>query len=85
VVFVTVEDEHGEANVGAYKAIGARDRQALLGARLLVTEGKVERVDDHAEIPIIHLIARKLTDRSDLLDGLGQVDGDDGVVHGSSG
>lgn len=77
VVFVTVEDEHGEANVVVYKAIGARDRQALLGARLLVTEGRVERVDDHAEIPIIHLIARRLEDRSDLLDGLGQVDGAD--------
>jgi error-prone DNA polymerase len=75
VVFVTVEDEHGEANVVVYKNIGARDRPALLGARLLVTDGRVERVDDHAEIPIIHLIARKLTDRSDLLDGLGQIDG----------
>jgi error-prone DNA polymerase len=75
VVFVTVEDEHGEANVVVYKNIGARDRPALLGARLLVAEGRVERVDDHAEIPIIHLIARKLTDHSDLLDGLGQIDG----------
>jgi error-prone DNA polymerase len=79
VIFVTVEDEHGEANVVVYKAIGARDRKALLGARLLVTEGRVERVDDHAEIPIIHLIARKLIDRSDLLDSLGQVDGAEDV------
>ena len=75
VGFVTVEDEYGEANVVVYKAVGARDRQALLGARLLVTEGRVERVDDRAEIPTIHLIARRLEDRSDLLDRLGQLDG----------
>ncbi|MFC7738969.1 error-prone DNA polymerase, partial [Roseomonas sp. GCM10028921] len=75
VVFVTVEDEFGEANIVVYANIGARDRQALLGARLLVTEGRVERTDDHAELPIIHLIARRLLDRSDFLDGLGRVDG----------
>jgi error-prone DNA polymerase len=75
VVFVTVEDEFGEANLVVYANIGSRDRQALLGARLLVAEGRVERMDDHAEVPILHLIARKLIDRSDMLDGLGQVDG----------
>jgi error-prone DNA polymerase len=75
VVFVTVADEFGEANLVVYANVGARDRQALLGARLLVTEGRVDRMDDHAEVPIIHLVARKLIDRSDLLDGLGQVGG----------
>jgi error-prone DNA polymerase len=74
VVFVTVEDEFGEANLVVYANVGARDRQALLGARLLVAEGRVERLDDHAEVPILHLIARKLIDRSDPLDRLGQVD-----------
>ncbi|WP_245615399.1 error-prone DNA polymerase [Muricoccus aerilatus] len=75
VVFVTVEDEWGEANLVVYANVGERDRAALIGARLLVTEGRVERTDEHAEVPILHLIARKLIDRSDLLDGLGQVDG----------
>jgi error-prone DNA polymerase len=33
-------------------------------------EGRVEREDQHAEVPIIHVIARQLVDRSDLLEGL---------------
>ena len=35
----------------------------------------MERVDEHAEVPILHVIVRRLIDRSDLLDGLSQVDG----------
>ena len=38
--------------------------------RLLVAEGRVEREVEHAEVPIIHLIVRRLIDRSDLLDSL---------------
>ncbi len=72
VVFVTVEDEHGQANIVVYAQIGERDRPALLGARLLLVEGRVEREAAKAEVPIIHVIARRLTDRSDLLDGLRQ-------------
>ncbi len=58
--------------------MGARDRRALVGARLLVAEGWVERETGHAEVPITHLICRRLVDRSDLLDGLSSVDGDGG-------
>jgi error-prone DNA polymerase len=72
VVFVTVEDEHGQANIVVYAQIGEHDRAALLGSRLLLVEGRVEREDRQAEVPIIHVIARRLTDRSDLLDGLRQ-------------
>lgn len=50
-----------------------RDRAALLGARLLAIEGRVEREAEKAEVPIIHLIARRLVDRSDLLAGLRHV------------
>ncbi|WP_431285028.1 hypothetical protein ACQW02_09505 [Humitalea sp. 24SJ18S-53] len=60
VVFVTLEDEFGEANLLVYAKIGARDRQALLGSRLMVAEGHVERVDEHTEVPIVHLIVRRL-------------------------
>jgi error-prone DNA polymerase len=70
IVFVTVEDEFGSANLVVYPDVGARDRAALIGARLLVAEGRVERETEHAEVPIIHLICRRLLDRSDLLDGL---------------
>jgi error-prone DNA polymerase len=42
----------------------------MIGARLLVAEGRIERETDHAEVPITHLICRKLLDRSDLLQRL---------------
>ncbi|WP_260987634.1 error-prone DNA polymerase [Roseomonas gilardii] len=70
IVFITVEDEFGTANLVVYADVGARDRAAMIGARLLVAEGRVERETEHAEVPIIHLICRKLVDRSDLLNGL---------------
>ena len=75
VIFVTIEDEHGHANVVVYAYVAERDRAALLGGRLLVVEGRVERQDEHSEVPIIHLIARRLIDRSDMLDMLAHIDG----------
>ena len=38
IVFVTIEDEFGVANLVVYTDVGARDRAALIGARLLVAE-----------------------------------------------
>jgi error-prone DNA polymerase len=70
IVFLTVEDEHGVGNLVVYPDVAARDRAALIAGRLLLTEGRLEREAEHAEVPILHLIVRKLTDRSDLLDGL---------------
>jgi DNA polymerase III alpha subunit len=67
VVFITVEDEHGTANLVVWVDIGPRDRAALLGARLMLVEAKIERESKQAEVPITHLICRTLTDRSDLL------------------
>ena len=70
VVFLTIEDEHGVGNLVVYPDVAQRCRAALIGGRLLLAEGRVERVVEHAEVPITHLIVRRLTDRSDLLDGL---------------
>jgi error-prone DNA polymerase len=70
VVFLTIEDEWGVGNLVVYAAIAARDRAALIAGRMLVAEGRVERVVENAEVPITHLIVRRLIDRSDLLDGL---------------
>jgi error-prone DNA polymerase len=72
VVFVTVEDEFGEANLVVYAQAVQQDRRALLASRLLVARGHVKRVDEHAAAPILHLIARRLVDRSELLDVLHQ-------------
>jgi len=75
IVFITVEDEFGTANLVVYADVGARDRAAMVGARLLVAEGRVERETERAEVPITHLICRRLADHSDLLNGLMRSEG----------
>jgi error-prone DNA polymerase len=70
VVVVTVEDEHGQANIVIYAQVGERDRAALVGARLLVVEGRLEWQTEHAEVPITPVIARRLVDRTNLLQHL---------------
>jgi error-prone DNA polymerase len=74
IVFLTVEDEHGVANLVVYDQVAQRDRAALVAGRLLIAKGRVEREVEHAEVPITHLIVRRLLDRSDLLDRLLKVD-----------
>ena len=46
VVFFTVEDEHGIANLVMYPDIAERFRAAVVAARLVVAEGRVERHGD---------------------------------------
>jgi error-prone DNA polymerase len=74
VMFFTLEDEHGVANLVLYPALQQRFRREIVAARLLVAEGRVERTEAH--VPILHLIARKLEDRTALLHGLHRLDGD---------
>ena len=73
VVFFTVEDEYGTANLVLYPDVVAAHRPAVLGARLLVAEGRLEREDSGA-VPILHLIVRRLEDHSAMLDGLHRLD-----------
>jgi error-prone DNA polymerase len=80
VVFMTVEDEHGVGNLVIYPDVATRDRAALVAGRLLIAEGRVERQVEHAEVPITHLIVRRLIDRSDLLGCLT----DPGIMAGDS-
>jgi error-prone DNA polymerase len=68
VMFFTLEDEHGVANLVLYADLQRRHRREIVAARLLVAEGRVERTEAH--VPILHLIARRLEDRSELLHGL---------------
>ena len=72
VVFFTVEDEWGTANLVVYADLVRRFRAAVVSARLVVAEGRVERTE--AEVPIVHLIVQRLFDRSDLLFGLAALD-----------
>ncbi|MCO6419749.1 error-prone DNA polymerase [Siccirubricoccus sp. KC 17139] len=72
VVFFTIEDEFGTANLVLYQSRVEQFRAAVVSARLVVAEGRVERHE--AEVPIIHLIVHRLTDRSVRLDALAALD-----------
>jgi error-prone DNA polymerase len=61
-IFVTLEDETGYTNVVVWSRLAARQRRELLGARLLGVEGTLEKDGE-----VVHLIARRLIDRSSLL------------------
>jgi error-prone DNA polymerase len=62
VIFVTLEDETGCANVVVWRRLLERQREALLGARLLGVQGVIER-----DAEVVHLIAHRLFDYSALL------------------
>ena len=62
VVFLTLEDETGLANVIVRPELAERQRCALLSAKLLGVFGVLQR-----EGEVVHLIAKRLVDHSDLL------------------
>jgi error-prone DNA polymerase len=62
VIFVTLEDETGSVNVVVWRALSERQKDELLGARLLAVQGVIERDAD-----VVHLVARRLADYSMLL------------------
>jgi len=59
VVFLTLEDETGVGNVVVWKKTLERFRRAVMGARLLIVRGRIEREGD-----IVHLVAHRLEDAS---------------------
>ena len=65
VTFVTLEDEHGMLNVVVWRELAERQRRALVGSQLLKVSGRLEQ-----ENGVRHLIARRLEDVSQLLQGL---------------
>jgi error-prone DNA polymerase len=62
VVFMTIEDETGIANSVIWPKVLERMRKVVMGARLVVVHGRVQRHED-----IIHIVAERLEDRSDWL------------------
>jgi error-prone DNA polymerase len=62
IVFVTLEDETGWANIVVHSELVERQRRELLGARLLGVYGQLQRAGE-----VVHLVAKRLVDLSDLL------------------
>ncbi|MGL4543837.1 MAG: error-prone DNA polymerase, partial [Polymorphobacter sp.] len=66
VMFITLEDETGTANIVVWAAVFEANRRTVIGARMLRVAGRVQR-----EGEVIHLIADRLTDASALLASVG--------------
>ena len=63
VIFMTLEDETGTVNVVVWPKILEKYRPAVLGARLAMVRGRVQRAGE-----IVHLVAAHLEDLSHWLD-----------------
>ncbi|MGN6550530.1 MAG: OB-fold nucleic acid binding domain-containing protein [Pararhizobium sp.] len=59
VIFMTIEDETGVANIVVWSKVMAAYRKVVMRARLVLVRGVVQRTED-----IIHVVARELIDLS---------------------
>ncbi len=76
VIFLTLEDETGTANVVVWQKVYETFRKAVIAGRLVRVTGRIER-----DGPVVHLIAERVEDVSPLLATLGRpgiIDANDG-------
>ena len=66
VVFMTLEDETGIANIVVWPKVMERFRKEVMGARLILVEGYIQSSPEE----VTHLVAQRLFDRSHDLVGL---------------
>jgi error-prone DNA polymerase len=69
VTFITIEDEGGIANLVVWPSLFQAQRRIVLAGGMIAAEGQVQREGD-----VIHLVAKRLTDLTDLLHGVGNHD-----------
>ena len=63
VIFMTLEDETGVVNIVVWPRVLEGFRRAVLGARLVLVRGRIQRAGD-----IVHLVADRLEDLTGWLD-----------------
>ncbi len=63
VVFLTMEDETGVANVVVWPKVFARSRSVVMGARLMLVRGRLQRAED-SDGRVTHLVAETIEDRT---------------------
>ena len=68
VVFCTIEDETGIANIVVWSSMLSRFRRALMGSSLLQVTGRLQRSPED----IVHVIADRLDDRSAMMDRIAE-------------
>jgi error-prone DNA polymerase len=60
VIFMTLEDETGIANVVVWPKVMEQFRREVMGARLVMVEGRIQSSKEK----VVHLVAERLVDRS---------------------
>ena len=69
VIFITLEDETGSANLVVWEHVFERFRGAVMTGRLLRVSGRLQ-----IEGKVIHLVASRIENCSELLDQLADAD-----------
>lgn len=69
VIFLTLEDETGTANIVVWQNIYERYRRAVVAGRLLRVTGRIQR-----ENTVVHIVADEVEDISFMLDDLLRAD-----------
>jgi error-prone DNA polymerase len=69
VMFITIEDETGPANIVVWPSLFERRRQVVLGSTMMAINGRIQREGD-----VVHLVAQQLFDLSRELSGLADRD-----------
>jgi error-prone DNA polymerase len=64
VVFITIEDETGVANLVVWPDVFEKQRKIVMGARLMAVHGIVQRDPDS---DVIHVVVRRLEDHNHML------------------
>lgn len=65
ICFITIEDEHGSANLVVFKKLFDKYRKEIVRSKLLMVEGKLQR-----EGEVTHVVARQCYDLSYMLNSL---------------
>ena len=69
VMFITLEDETGIANLVVWPKVFEANRRTVLSARMMAVRGRIQREGD-----VVHLVAQKITDLTADLAGVGKQD-----------
>ncbi|WP_296104786.1 error-prone DNA polymerase [uncultured Agrobacterium sp.] len=77
VMFITMEDESGIANLVVWPKIFEANRRTILSAGMIAVRGRVQR-----EGEVVHLVAQRLTDLSAELASVGERGGAFPLPHG---
>ncbi|TAJ26963.1 MAG: error-prone DNA polymerase [Reyranella sp.] len=73
VVFVTIEDEAGIANLVVWPKVFEAHRRIVMGSRLMGVRGRIQR-EGEGDYVVIHLVAEELWDLSAELDSISALD-----------